>query len=106
MCKSIVVYYVLGYITMLTFICAEYNEGILPNFRSNIPYKRWFPVKEFHYGEPLEVRKKFYKRWFPVKEFHYGEPIEVKKRSNFVDKRWYPVKEFHYGEPIEVRKRN
>ncbi|KAH8855300.1 hypothetical protein KSF78_0001967 [Schistosoma japonicum] len=66
---------------MLTFICAEYNEGILPNFR-------------------------FYKRWFPVKEFHYGEPIEVKKRSNFVDKRWYPVKEFHYGEPIEVKKRN
>ncbi|CAH8432019.1 unnamed protein product [Schistosoma turkestanicum] len=102
-------YVAIGFVIFLTNISAEYNEGLLYNPRFNVltNNKRWFPVKEFHYDEPLEIKKRsqiFYKRWFPVKEFHYGEPLEVKKRFHILNKRWSPVKEFHYDGPIEVRK--
>ncbi|CAL8088947.1 unnamed protein product [Calicophoron daubneyi] len=47
--------------------------------RGPLYHKRWFPVKEIHQTDPIEVRRRIapVKRWFPVKEFHYGEPVEV-----------------------------
>ncbi|CAH8480074.1 unnamed protein product [Schistosoma bovis] len=95
-CKSIhhvILYFAIGLITFLTINSEEYNQGLLYNSRLNAYNKRWFPVKEFHYDEPLEIKKRplmFHKRWFPVKEFHYDGPLEVKKRSKFQDKRWSP----------------
>ncbi|CAH8826661.1 unnamed protein product [Trichobilharzia szidati] len=98
--NRLMVYFFLVFATVLLEVSEGYNEEALYNDR---PYKRWSPVKEYHYGEPVEIKRSLpSKRWSPVKEYHYDGPIEIKRGISRQFKRWSPVKEFHYGEPIEI----